>query len=118
MAFRVFAPTLSKMETPSHPEYEINQIRWQGVDIEVRHCRDWLNSGGDMITQHIEVCSAERVPWPITGSGYRSHFLNGQDALAEFSNDAALFVLWWLDQAAQDPRWQSFQEDARQGELF
>ena len=72
----------------------------------------------DFITQHIEIRSQDKRLLPITETGYRSHFMNGAEALAEFDNDPVAFVLWWLDEAAKDPSWKHKEEDDRQGLLF
>jgi phage head maturation protease len=72
----------------------------------------------DFVTQHIEVRSQEKRILPITETGYRSHFMNGAEALAEFENDPVAFVMWWLDEAAQDPTWKRKEEEDRQGSLF
>lgn len=99
----------------SRPEYEVYRLEWLGIGITIRHCRAWFQSDADdFVTQHVEVISDGRVGLPITGTGYRSHFLNGDDALAGFDNDPVTFVLAWLDEAARSPEWQA----GRQLSLF
>ncbi len=70
------------------------------------------------ITQHIEIRSQDKRILPITETGYRSHFMNGSEALAEFNHDPVEFVLWWLEEAAKDPNWKRREEADRQGSLF
>ncbi len=100
-------------------EYETYCVTWCGIDLEIRHCPSWFSSERDeFVTQHIEVRSAGNVPLPITGTGYRSHFMNGEDALAEFDGDPVAFVVWWLDEAAKSAEWKRTVEEARQLSLF
>ncbi|SNZ20069.1 hypothetical protein [Cohaesibacter gelatinilyticus] len=91
---------------PDCPTYEAFQLTWHGIGLTVRHSPAWYQQQQDgFVTQHIEVISDDRVPLPITETGYRSHFMNGQDALGEFEGDPVAFVNWWLDEAAQSPDW-------------
>ncbi|MBV1864925.1 MAG: hypothetical protein KUG74_10870 [Rhodobacteraceae bacterium] len=99
-------------------EYQTYQSDWLGIKLEIRHCPSWLSSHGEMTTQHIEIRSEGKVALPITETGYRSHFMNGAEALAQFNYDPVEFVLWWLEDAAKDPKWKRHEEAARQYSLF
>jgi hypothetical protein len=106
-------------EAPERAEYLTYAATWQGIDLEIRHCSDWFSMpDDDFATQHLEVRSQDQRLLPITETGYRSHFMNGVDALTEFGNDPVEFVLWWLDEAAQDPAWKRMEAADRQGSLF
>jgi len=106
-------------ETPERAEYFVYAPTWEGILLEIRHCPCWFSMPeDDLITQHIEIRSQDKRLLPITETGYRSHFMNGDEALAEFDNDPVAFVLWWLDEAAKDPLWKRKAEDDRQGSLF
>lgn len=122
LAPHVVADTLGAMEECDHDrriEYEEHFASWRNIELEIRHCRNWLPTAeAPFVTQHIEIRSAEKRLLPITETGYRSHFLNGADALAEFEHDPVAFVLWWLDEAAKDPSWQQREFEDRQGSLF
>ncbi|RUS60939.1 hypothetical protein EGN72_07125 [Pseudorhodobacter sp. E13] len=72
----------------------------------------------DFVTQHIEVRSLDKRILPITETGYRSHFMNGAEALVEFENDPVAFILWWLDEAAKAPEWRAKQNADRQLSFF
>lgn len=52
-------------------------IQWQGMAVSIRHVANWSGTGFD----HIEVQTIlpPRAPLPITETGYRSHFLHGED---------------------------------------
>lgn len=108
----------SFLEASTGPEYQTLTATWQGIDLDIRHCTRWLCSSGEHITQHIEIRSAGKVALPITGTGYRSCFLNGAEALAEFDMDPVQYVLWWLNEAAKSKGWRAQVEAARQLSLF
>lgn len=105
-------------ELPEQLEYQTYQAQWQGIGLEIRHCPRWLCSSGELITQHVEVRSVDKVPLPITNTGYRSHFMHGAEALAEFDDDPVAFIVWLLDEAAKSKEWQQRVEADRQFELF
>jgi hypothetical protein len=77
-----------------------------------------FDAGGWFVTQHIEIRNEGKRMLPITETGYRSHFMNGAEALAAFNYDPVEFVLYWLDEAAKDPAWKRREEADRQGSLF
>lgn len=100
-------------------EYEEHFVSWRNIRLEIRHCRNWLPTAeAPFVTQHIEIRSQDKRLLPITETGYRSHFINGADALVEFDHDPVAFVLWWLDEAAKEPGWKQREFDDRQGSLF
>lgn len=70
------------------------------------------------VNQHIETRSEGKRILPITETGYRSHFMNGAEALTAFNYDPVEFVLAWLDEAAEDPAWKRRAEAVRQRTLF
>lgn len=110
---------MENKERDRQAEYEEHTVTWRGIELEIRHCHNWLpNNASPFVTQHIEIRSADKRLLPITETGYRSHFLNGAEALAEFDHDPVAFVLWWLDEAAKDPSWQRREFEDRQGSLF
>jgi len=114
---------MENMSDDQHSETETTetqtyQVEWQGIALEIRHCPSWLSTNSEMTTQHIEICSEGRVALPVTETGYRSHFMNGADSLAEFDNDPVAFVHFWLDDAAKDKAWLAQVEAARQYSLF
>jgi hypothetical protein len=51
--------------------YRTYRLDWREVEIEVRHCPDWLDG-----TAHFEIESLCCSPLPITGTGYRSLFVS------------------------------------------
>lgn len=110
---------MENTERDRQAEYEAHRAMWRDIELEIRHCRNWLpTSEAPFVTQHIEIRSQDKRLLPITETGYRSHFMNGADALVEFDHDPVAFVLWWLDEAAKDPDWTQREFDDRQGSLF
>ena len=100
-------------------EYLSYRVHWQGIWLEIRHCPYWLSAHGDgLVTQHVEVRNDNKQALPITETGYRSHFLHGDEALVEFDDDPVAFVLWWLNDAALSKAWLDRVESERQLALF
>ena len=63
------------MEQP----YQVEQIVWRGITIEVRYCADWSPSyreiyGYPLAHLEIESVAPAKAPLPMTETGYRSHF--------------------------------------------
>jgi hypothetical protein len=65
---------------------------------------------------HIEVVSVDRVPLPITGTGYKSHFIS-PERIAEFGTPVD-FVMAWLDHATGSAEWIKAEFESRQLSLF
>lgn len=89
-------------------------IQWQDMAVSIRHVAHW--SGTDI--DHIEVRSItpERAALPITETGYRSHFLHGEDL--EAHGGAVAFVTKWLDHEARSAAWQEHLRSSAQLSLF
>lgn len=101
--------------------YEISRITWDGIEIEIGFCRNWtkaFSKDDEFNVSHIEVrsLSPERAALPITGTGYRSIFIN-EPEVAEFSHPVD-YVIAMLDDAAKSPEWQATREKAQQYTLF
>lgn len=103
------------------PKYEIAQLDWHGILIEVRYCRSWSPSHEEVYgygMAHIEIESVEpaRAVLPLTPTGYRSHFVPEPD-VAE-GGGVLNYVLEALDEAAANPAWKAQERAARQYSLF
>lgn len=72
------------------------RLTWRGIEIEVKHEVNWLNTG----LHHIEVFTEPRTRLPITETGYRSEFVS-EENFATYE-DAADYVLTWLEDAGKD----------------
>ncbi len=86
-------------------QYLEYSLVWHGIAITVRHCPSWLSSTAGVKVQHIELHSENRVPLPVTETGYRSHFMCGEEPMAEYGNDPVSFVAAWLDHEAKAKKW-------------
>ena len=91
--------------------YETHATTWEGIALQVRWNPNWCN-----VSAHMEIESADRVPLPITETGYRSHFTPREQV--ECWGGPVEYAHAWLDQAARDPAWIDAREKARQGDLF
>lgn len=100
--------------TEMEPQSYTYNLTWQGIAIRVVHtpCR-WR------AIEHLEIRSIapEGAALPITGTGYRSHFVpigtvdaHGGDVVAQ--------VRAWMDEESIKPDWLARIEASRQGELF
>lgn len=78
-------------KAPTEAVYEEYQINWNGQDITVRWCSEWL--GGD--TAHLEIVTQKRTPNPISQTGYRSHFCPRE--LVDNAGGPVAFVVAWLE---------------------
>lgn len=96
----------------AHPYIE-TRIAWQGIGVRIRHCANWC-----AVTEmsHLEIISDDRVPLPITKTGYKSHFIL-PERIAEIGS-VTDYVLAWLDHEAQTESWKRQEEAARQLSLF
>lgn len=95
---------------PAVPYRELS-LHWQGQLLGVRYTPVWWQMT-EYAVAHLEVRAGK--PLPITGTGYRSHFI--QNPPDDF--DPLGYVAAWLEDAAGDPAWQAQQERDRQGCLF
>lgn len=87
---------------------------WCGRLLAIRHTHDYLVRGQD----HVEVIVRKPVKaiLPITETGYRSHFIDGEE-LAE-SGGPVLFVQAWLEREAATKEWRDKVVRLAQLELF
>lgn len=104
--------------------YQVSNIVWQGREITIRHCPKWLHCDEPPV-QHLELISTDKAPLPVTATGYKSHFITGENPFADFDNDPNAFCMAWLDDEAQKPDWiaaekcrQEAEQEARQMSLF
>ena len=100
---------------------QIHRLDWRGITIEIAYCPCWCFSvrriyGYDQAHLAITSIDPERVPLPITETGYRSHFTNR--AGIEAAGGPAAYVAEALDEAARSPGWLRHEAESRQGDLF
>jgi len=96
------------METPITI---VEMIIWRGIRMEITHVNNYF-SGMD----HIEIHTKERMPIPITETGYKSHFFPS-GGLGEFET-AADYVRAWLEHEAKSKAWKAQELASQQLSLF
>jgi hypothetical protein len=92
---------------------------WNGIGIQITWEPSWLSLetlGYDTAHLQVESILPERVPLPITETGYRSHFTS-PETVAALGGPVA-FVIAWLDEESQKPAWREREQAARQLSLF
>ena len=96
--------------------YRESRATWRGISLTIRHCPVWGSTHNGPV-QHVEVESDDHVAIPITETGYRSHFMIGDQALAAYGDDPIAFVLAWLDHEATRPAWRAFDAQQHRNEV-
>ena len=99
-------------------DYAIIHKNWNGIEIEIRWNADHLifDDGQSMAHLEIESIQPARAPLPITETGYRSHFLQGQQL--EGHGGAVAFAIKWLDHEARSAAWKEHARASAQLSLF
>ncbi|MBN8997707.1 MAG: hypothetical protein J0H94_21065 [Rhizobiales bacterium] len=99
--------------------YQTYRLDWRELEIEIRYCPDWSGafrkSCGEAVA-HLEIESLCRSPLPMTGTGYRSHFVGAR--LVDEAGGPLAFAEAWLEQEAGTPDWKSGEAARRQMSLF
>jgi len=86
-------------------------IVWRGTRIEITYVTGYF-SGMD----HIEIHTENRMPIPITETGYKSHFFP-TGGLGEFQTTVD-YVRAWLEHEAKSKAWNAQEFASRQLSLF
>jgi hypothetical protein len=98
------------MDYPS----ETYRFTWQGIEIAVIYTPRKFNA-----IAHLEIRSVtpNDAPLPISSTGYHSYF-HPIGTIEAHGGDVVAQVTAWLDEQAQQPKWQAHIARSRQGELF
>lgn len=84
------------------------------VHLRVDHTRNYLIAGTDHIEIH--VIEPKKAMIPLTDTGYRSHFIDGEE-LKE-AGGVRRFVEQWLTTESRSKEWQKKDLARQQGDLF
>jgi hypothetical protein len=88
--------------------YQRFSLLWNAIEIEILYNPDYSEATKRVKgyrLAHLEVLSKDRVPLPMTETGYRSHFTAAQ-SIEDF--DAPIeFVKSWLAEAEQSKKWKA-----------
>ena len=91
---------------------DLYETGWEGIPLLIRWAPNWHSRD----VAHLEIESVDRVPLPITGSGYRSHFTAPE--LIHSEGGPVAFATAWLDLEAMSPQWKAYELASRQLSLF
>lgn len=81
---------------------EQHKITWRGIALTISFTPDWLS-----VADHLEIETEERIPLPVTETGYRSHFMT-RGSIKSYGGPVA-FVTDWLDDEAKRLGWSGAQ---------
>ena len=84
-------------------------LQWQDINIEITYQPRW---GNDSVgVSHLEIRSTipERVPLPVTETGYRSHFFYSDEIFSE--EEIKELVEDWLNKDAQKTTWKAYRHE-------
>lgn len=81
---------------------EKHTITWRGIQVEITFTPEKFG-----MIEHIELHSENRLPLPVTETGYRSHFI--PIGSVEQEGGAVAYVAAWLDFEAERTRWSGAQ---------
>ena len=93
---------------------ETFNFTWRDKQITIRFERKFL--GTSLISAHLQIESADRVPLPITETGYKSHFMSAEMIDAE--GGPVAYVQAWLDDASTATEWRDAEINRAQLTLF
>jgi hypothetical protein len=99
-------------------DYSREIVKWRGLEIEVLHNADWSPIYREVYgyaLAHLQICSLNRKPIPISETGYQSKFERAENIAAE--GGAAAYVVA-LDHAELAQCGNTGQVDTRQLSLF
>jgi hypothetical protein len=91
-----------------------HKLVWRDITCRVKHTPNYISKGWSHL--EIMVVAPKGAPLPITGTGYRSHFLDA-DLIAKAGGPVAFFQRW-LDSEATTKAWAKAEFKWRQGDLF
>jgi hypothetical protein len=103
----------SKSKRPK-PGPTTHKLVWRDITCRVRHTPDYLSKGWSHL--EIMVVKPKSAPLPISGTGYRSHFLDVE--LITKAGGPVVFFERWLDSEATTKAWARADFKWRQGDLF
>lgn len=96
-------------------------LEWKGITIDIEHNDEWSNLPDlNHYVHHIVIKRRDEGQLPMSETGYRSHFMMGEnktDAIEPYK-DAISLVKAWLEEAGQTKRWKAYLEDQKQLTLF
>jgi hypothetical protein len=108
------ASAATKLAAKRQKAPNTHKLIWRDMTCRVKHTPNYLSPGWTHI--EITVVTPKGAPLPITGTGYRSHFLD-EELLAAAGGPVAFFQRW-IEQEATTKTWAKAEFKWRQLELF
>lgn len=96
----------------SPKDFEMFSLTWEGISITLR----WEPNYSPGVIAHLEIRSKNAVRFPITDTGYKSHFCDKEGI--EFHGGPVAFVQKRLTQESASPDWQAFAKQRGVQSLF
>ena len=87
---------------------QISSFFWNSLEIEIKYNPDYSEATkkiGGFCLAHLQVASKDRVPLPMTETGYRSHFTAAKN-IEDFASPID-FVKAWLAESEQNKEWKA-----------
>lgn len=100
-------------------EAQISTLVWRNISIEITYISDYSEATKKFLKYtlaHLGITSKDRVPLPITETGYRSRFEPAANIEAYGTPNA--YVSAWLDEAAKSRKWKNRSTTSGQLSLF
>jgi hypothetical protein len=91
-----------------------HKLIWRDMTCRIKHTPNYLSPGWTHI--EITVVNPKGAPLPITGTGYRSHFLD--EELLTAAGGPVAFFQRWIEHEATTKAWAKVEFKWRQLELF
>lgn len=92
----------------------VQRFTWRGIAMTATHTPNYVNDGWSHI--ELRVLRPKGIPVPITDTGYRSHFLDGDDVAA--AGGAAAYFRTWLEREARSKAYLKALANWQQLDLF
>jgi hypothetical protein len=108
------SPAATKLAAKRQKAPNTHKLVWRDMTCRVKHTQNYLSPGWTHI--EITVITPKGAPLPISGTGYRSHFLD-EELLAAAGGPVAFFQRW-IEQEATTKAWAKAEFKWRQLELF
>ncbi len=105
---------MSKNEKRQSDEKKVFQISWKRIPIEIT----FSFMLKDIVPQlvHLSIQSEDRIPLPITETGYRSKFLYLDEI--DYHGGVIPYVEKWLEKCSQSKKWKQYEAKNLQLMLF
>ena len=87
---------------------QVFSLLWKSIPIEIIYIPNYIPTSTKIIgyrLAHLQVMSKNRVPFPLTETGYRSYF-NDAEYIERFGSPID-FVKAWLSEAEQSKEWKA-----------